>query len=73
MLCVLCVCVHSLYNSVHSVPTVRVCGVLAETKSGGLVPSQAENLNEKFNPVTLCMLLALGMLQLVWTTLRPMP
>ena len=45
-------CVHSLYNSVHSVPTVRVCGVLAETKSGGLVPSQAENLKRKFNPVT---------------------
>ena len=50
--CVCCVCVHSLYNSVHSVPTVRVCGVLAETKLGGLVPSQAENLKRKFNPVT---------------------
>ena len=37
--CVCCVCVHSLDNSVHSVPTVRVCGVLAETKSVGLVPS----------------------------------
>jgi len=51
--CVCCVCVHSLYNSVHSVPTVLVCGVLAETKSGGLVPSQAENLKRKFNPVTI--------------------
>ena len=51
--CVCCVCVHSLYNSVHSVPTVRVCGVLAETKSVGLVPSQAENLKEKFDHVTI--------------------
>ena len=50
--CVCCVCVHSLDNSVPSVPKVSVCGVLAETKSGGLVPSQAENLNEKFNSVT---------------------
>ena len=46
------VCVHSLNNSVPSVPIVRVCGVLAETKSVGLVPSQAENSKEKFNPVT---------------------
>ena len=29
-----------------------VCGVLAETKSVDLVPSQAENLKEKFDPVT---------------------
>ena len=51
--CVCCVCVHSLDNSVPSVPTVRVCGVLAETKSVGLVPSQAENLKEKFDPMTI--------------------
>ena len=51
--CVCCVCVHSLDNSDHSVPTMRVCGVLAETKSVGLVPSQAENLKEKFDPVTI--------------------
>ena len=43
----LCVCVHSLDNSVHSVPAVCECGVLAETKSVGLMPSQAENLKEK--------------------------
>ena len=50
--CVYCVCVHSLDNSVHSVPTVRVCGVLAETKLVGLVPPQTENLKEKLDPVT---------------------
>ena len=43
----LCVCVHSFDNSVHSVPAVCECGVLAETKTVGLVPSQTENLKEK--------------------------
>ena len=44
---------HSLDNSVHSVPAVCECGVLAETKSVGLVPSQTENLREKIDPVIL--------------------
>ena len=33
-MCVVCVCVISFNNSVLSVPTVCVCGVLAETKLG---------------------------------------
>ena len=45
------VCVHSLDN-LFIVFLQCVCGVLAETKSVGLVPSQAENLKEKFDPVT---------------------
>ena len=43
---------HSLEKSVLSVPAVYECGVLAETKSVGLVPSQTENLREKIDPMT---------------------
>ena len=46
MPCKYCVCVHSLDKFVLSVRAMCECGMLAETKLVGLVPSQVENLRE---------------------------